>query len=155
GWAEDALLTRDGNRLLVSERGHCEFRLFDLTGPRGKMLWSTRVFSSMVWGIQVFLELFPDDTRFLIAENHRTGRTRVAIRSMETGELLDAGRLPNTETSGLALSPDGAYAVAISAMSLFVYATKRLKTAPRRILNDNKKHFTGIAFHTSGRFLAA
>jgi WD40 repeat protein len=158
GWVEESVLTRDGNRLLVCERGYCEFRLFDLTRDRGRlgtMLWSTRVYSSLVWGVQVFLELFPDEERFIVAESHGNTRTRLAIRSLETGELLRKVQLPNTEVSGLALSPDGTLAVVVSARSLFAYDTNRLKTAPRRVLNDNKKHFTGIAFHPSGRFLAA
>jgi WD40 repeat protein len=156
GWAENLVLTRDANRLLVCERGYCEFRLFDLTrGYDVRPVWTAAVYSRATWGTRVSVELLPDEERFVVVENHGNTRTRVAVRSLETGELLAASRIPNRTASGFALSPDGTCAVVASESSLFVYQTEKLKVAPRKVRNDNRKHFTGIAFHPSGKYLAA
>ncbi len=153
GWVENLLVMRDETRLLVHERGYSEFRLFDLT--TGKMMWNERVYSSVVHGIRLNMEFLPGEDRFLVTENHGNTRTRISVRSLETGELLAAVRFPQRETLGLALSPDGTVAVVVSEMSLFVYDPEHLKTAPRKVKNDNRKHFKGVAFHPSGKYLAA
>ncbi len=156
GWTQNAILTRDAKQLLVCEHGYSEFRLFDLTrGKAGKRVWNVPVYSRGSWGVRVSMELFADDSRFIVAENHGNSRTRIAIRSLEDGKLLDSAKLPNRECSKLALSPDGTSAVVMSATSLFIYNTGKLKRKPSQILNDNRKHFTGIAFHPSGKYLAA
>lgn len=155
GWSENLLLTRDASRLLVYERGYCEFRLFDLSRGPNAPVWTVPVYSRGTWGIRLWFELLPDEERFFVAESHDNTRTRVAVRSLETGELLGGSRLPNRTVSGLALSPDGARAAVLSEMSLFVYNVEKLKAAPRSIRNGNRKHFTGVAFHPSGRYLAA
>jgi WD40 repeat protein len=155
GWAQNLVLTRDA-RLLVCEWGQGEFRLFDLTrGSDARPVWTAPVYSRATWGVRVSLELLPSEDRFLVVENHSNSRTRVALRSLETGEILATGRIPNRTATALALSPDGTRAVVLSEMSLFVYTTSKLKAAPRKVTNDNRKHFTGIAFHPSGRYLAA
>ena len=155
GWAEKLILTRDASRLLVCERGYCEFRLFDLTrGHDVAPTWTVPVYSRGTWGIRVSLDLLCED-RFVVVENHRNTRTRIAIRSLATGELLAANRIPNRTATALAMSPSGNCAVALSEMSLFIYATEKLKAAPRVVRNDNRKHFTGIAYHPSGKHLAA
>jgi WD40 repeat protein len=156
GWAENVLLTSDAKQLLVCERGSCEFRLFDFTNAKfGKLMWTVPVYARNVWGVRVAIELLPDDSGFIVAENHSNSRTRLAVRSMENGELLAATRFPNRELGALALSPDRTSAVVTSDMSLFVYDPNNLKSRPQQVKNDNRKHFTGIAFHPSGRYLGA
>lgn len=156
GCAENLLLTRDGSRLLTCNRWSCEFQLHDLTRGHDKPpVWTTPVYSRNVVGVRVSIELLPGEERFVVVENHKNTRTRIAVRSLGTGELLVAKRNPNKTVSGFALSPDGASAVVASEASLFLYRTEWLKAAPRKVPNDNRKHFTGIAFHPSGRYLAA
>ncbi len=156
GWAENMVLTRDAGRLLVYSRGHCEFRLFDLSrGSDAEPVWAVPVYSRVVHGIRLCVEFLPGEDRFIVAESHGNTRTRVSIRSTATGELLAAGRVPFREVFALALAPDGGCAVVQAETSLLVYAPENLKAAPRKIANDSKKHFTGIAFHPSGRYLAA
>ena len=42
-----------------------------------------------------------------------------------------------------------------SGRSVLVWDAGNLSVKPRKILNDSPSHFTGIAFHPSGRYLAA
>ena len=54
----------------------------------------------------------------------------------------------------MAAAADGTLA-AISKTTLAVWRPGDLGLPPRCLKNDNRKHFTGIAFHPSGRYLAA
>src|SRR5262249_47537637 len=54
----------------------------------------------------------------------------------------------------LAVSPDGTL-IAVSKTTLSAWPGADLSRAPRVIRNDNRKHFTGVAFHPSGSYLAA
>lgn len=54
-----------------------------------------------------------------------------------------------------ALSPDGTRLACCARDRLDIYPAVGSWTQPTTIKNDNKKHFTGIAFHPSGRYLAA
>ena len=156
GWPENVLLTHDANRLLVHDRGYSRFRLFDLTNGIAKQpVWSVPVYSEAARGIRVRIEFLPGEDRFFVTENHGNTRTRVSVRSLKTGELVATARFPQRETLGLAISPDGERAVVVSEMSLFVYDPAKLKSAPLKVKNDNRKHFTAVAFHPSGRYLAA
>lgn len=155
GLTYDALMTRDERRLLVAETGHSEFRLFDLTrGPDAAPVWSVPIFASNAGGILPHVEFLPDETRFVVAENHKNKRTRVAVRSLETGKLLDSQKLPYQTTAGLAVSPDGANVAVATANVLRVYDTAPLSKFPRYGLQFTSKHLTGVAYHPSGRYLA-
>jgi WD40 repeat protein len=156
GWTASLILTRDANRLLVFEQGDREFRLFDLTrGCDAPPVWTAKGPGPALWGFRRPLALLPTEDRFLVLDSHSGARTRVVLRSLETGKLLATAPVPNQSATALALSPDGTRAVVLSEMSLFVYTTNKLKAAPQKVLNDNRKHFTGLAFHPSGRYLAA
>lgn len=156
GSATNLVLTRDGNQLLICEGAAGEFQLFDLTrGPNVPPVWKVPVYARNMVGVRVSVELLPEEDRFAVLEYHDNKRTRVVLRSLATGESLASGNLPNQSASGFALSPDGTLAVVGSERSLFIYRTKNLRAAPRKVLNGTSKHFTGIAFHPSGRYLAA
>jgi WD40 repeat protein len=53
------------------------------------------------------------------------------------------------------LSPSGDRLVFVVGMVLYVHDLTRPTQPPLRVLNDNRKHFTDVAFHPSGRYLAA
>jgi len=57
-------------------------------------------------------------------------------------------------TFGTMISPDGAWLIAQTGPSLYVRETANLNREPRKIRNG-KLHFTALAFHPSGRYLAA
>jgi WD40 repeat protein len=156
GWAQALVLTRDATRLLVCEQERFEFRLFDLTrGPDAPPVWTTPVYERHAVSVSVSIALLPTEERFVVVECHRNTQPRVAVRALETGDLLAASRIPDRIVSGFALAPDGASAAVVCGRSVFVYQTAKIKTAPRKVINANRKNFTGIAFHPSGRYLAA
>ncbi|VTT98003.1 wd-repeat protein : WD repeat protein OS=Streptomyces sviceus ATCC 29083 GN=SSEG_01371 PE=4 SV=2: WD40: WD40 [Gemmataceae bacterium] len=155
GWVEGLLMTRDEKHLLVHDSSSSQFHLFDLTRKSKSPVWSVPVYSEATRGIWVCMEFLPGEERFFVTENHGNTRTRVSVRALETGELVAAARFPQRETLGLAVSPNGERAVVVSEMSLFVYDPSNLKAAPRKVKNDNRKHFTAVAFHPSNRYLAA
>ena len=55
----------------------------------------------------------------------------------------------------LACCPTGEWLAAVSEVSLSVWSVHDLSQPPNVIRNEGRKHFTGIAFHPSGRYLAA
>jgi WD40 repeat protein len=108
------------------------------------------------------LECLSDGERFLSAEQISVGgsylgsRRRIAIRSRINGRLLQES------TKKLIGYGDSVYAAPVSdqfivqdGMWLRVHRINDLNAPPRVIRNDNKKHFTGVAFHPSGKYLAA
>jgi WD40 repeat protein len=121
GWTDGLLMSRDEKYLLVHDCGLSQFHLFDLTRKTKSPVWSLPVYSTTTRGIRVRMEFLPGEERFFVTENHGNTRTRVSVRSLETGELVAAARFPQRETLGLAVSPDGERAVVVSEMSLFVY----------------------------------
>jgi WD40 repeat protein len=62
---------------------------------------------------------------------------------------------PNFVVNYLAFTPDGTRFVVLSGMSLFAYDAADPAARPVKRTNDTRKHFTGVAFHPSGRYLAA
>jgi WD40 repeat protein len=52
------------------------------------------------------------------------------------------------------VSPDGTL-IAVSKTTISAWSGSDLSCAPQEIRNDNRKHFTGVTFHPSGRYLAA
>lgn len=109
------------------------------------------------------IRVFPDGKTFLTldAKAGQGGWTqvvemvRVAVRSVKNGELLRWARLPAATTTALAISPDGGRFVTCQANTLSVWNADDLEVEPRRLKNDSRSRFTGVAFHPSGKYLAA
>jgi WD40 repeat protein len=40
-------------------------------------------------------------------------------------------------------------------MGMVIWQAEDLSKPPHKVLNNNRKHFTDLAFHSSGRYLAA
>jgi WD40 repeat protein len=111
-------------------------------------------------GYSSHLACLGDGERFLSAEyvwgeNPISRRYRVAIRSREDGRLLQSSgkifgygaRVFGSHLSDAVIVMDGIW--------LRIHSIDNLAAPPRVLKNDNKKHFTGVAFHPSGRYLAA
>jgi WD40 repeat protein len=84
------------------------------------------------------------------AENPR----RVEVRDGTTGAILGTGGYPYNERGPLLFSPDARQLVGFNDMTLLVWPVPE-PGAPRLIRNDNRKHFTAMAYHPSGRHLFA
>jgi WD40 repeat protein len=112
-----------------------------------------------VWSRPVFLA---DGARFVLVEadqstTYRWYRYRFVIRSAATGEI-DAEVRPladDTHPYGLTASPDGRWLATLRATRIPVYDTADLSRPAVELRNDNRREFTGLAFHPSGRYLAA
>ncbi len=123
-------------------------------------VWDTRISDSAdVIGVAVDLTDLGDGKHFASAE-YTVGQSsqrnyRVAVRSWADGSVVRSAsnifgsdaRLFSSRVSGAIIIQNG--------MGLRVYRADELAAVPHVIRNDNRKHFTGIAFHPSGRFLAA
>jgi WD40 repeat protein len=96
-----------------------------------------------------------DNKRFVTVNWRMLGRPRLAVRSTATGKALAEIAIEARDQPTLAVSRDGNLAAVAVARSVFVFATTDLARPLRTVKNDNRKHFTGIAFHPSGKYLAA
>jgi WD40 repeat protein len=81
--------------------------------------------------------------------------TALVVRSTDTGEHHGSYDCPYAYVDQLVFSPDGERLLARSGMGIAIWPTGELSRKPQKVLNDNRKHFTGVAFHPSGRYLAA
>jgi WD40 repeat protein len=130
--------------------------------PDQTTLWETTISDSADQSGHVScLSCLPGGERFLSAEtlygnDFRTNPRRISIRARADGRLLQSSpenvyrygdRVFGSHLNNAVILQDG--------MFLRVYRSDDLAFAPRVIRNDNKKHFTGIAFHPSGKYLAA
>ena len=102
---------------------------------------------------------FPDGTRFAAghAYDYRAPENgpRITIHMADTGEVVRTLRGEGTDAEQLAVSLRGETLVTRTNRRLYVFDLARPTAPPRELKNDGKKHFTGIAFHPSGRYLAA
>ncbi|MDY3562646.1 WD40 repeat domain-containing protein [Gemmata sp. JC673] len=104
------------------------------------------------WG----LAWVPGTDRFAVAEwegEFPEYRTAVTVRAAATGGVV-AKTVWGSSACTLAAAPDGTLIAAAKAV-LAVWPGGDLARPPRTIANDSRKHFTGIAFHPSGRYFAA
>ncbi len=101
---------------------------------------------------------YPHGERFVMTQTALFAGSdgpRIAIRDSTTGEAIHTLRGKGTDAKLLAISPSGEWLVTGRTQSLFVFDLKNLTAQPREFKNDSRSHFTGIAFHPSGRYLAA
>jgi WD40 repeat protein len=133
--------------------------------------WSSAANETLLWRVPVIdaidelgyvshLACLGDGERFVSVEqilgrDIRDGRSRVAIRSRSNGRLLRSSN--NIFGSGDRVfgSPHADAIVVMKPKSLRIHPINDLDAPSRILKNDNRKHFTGIAFHPSGRYLAA
>ena len=101
----------------------------------------------------------PGDDEFVAVElvgEWRTGSRHIVTRSADTGDELRRSKPLAAEVSDWVLSPDGALAACRHTVWVHVYPLRANFTKPLATLrNTNRKEFTGIAFHPSGKYLAA
>jgi WD40 repeat protein len=122
-----------------------------------RLAWEQRLPSPDI--IVLAVAFHPDGQSVLCAGWRRARRerqTQFVTRSADTGQPVGHPvTFPNSEVGHLALTPDGTRFAVVSGMSLFSYDATDPAARPVKSTNDNRKHFTGIAFHPSGKYLAA
>jgi WD40 repeat protein len=155
-------LTPDGANLICSEFTPPAVRV--VTGRT----WDSKALVLPVWTIHAWpaidniawswccdLTALADGARFATAEVAIGQGQRVSIRSVQTGEVLLSRQLNGTAGPDLAVAPGDALFVARMTRHLHIWATFDPAEQPRVVTNDGRKHFTAIAFHPSGKYLAA
>jgi WD40 repeat protein len=78
----------------------------------------------------------------------------LVARDLETGEVRRTSEPVKDGPRGPVASPDGRTVVCTWGKKLVVWDEAAWEAGPREVASDNKKFFTGVAFHPSGRFLA-
>ncbi|MBP3958935.1 WD40 repeat domain-containing protein [Gemmata sp. G18] len=102
----------------------------------------------------------PDGKTFATLTGVRDRRTwtiqplRVSLRSVKTGEVLRLAKLQAGTIPVLAFAPDARTFVTCRSHIINIWSTETLST-PREVRSDTRRHFTGAAFHPSGKYLAA
>ena len=83
-------------------------------------------------------------------------RGQVSLRDVQTGNVLATQTLDGSDHLRLAVAPDDSLLVTLTRRHLRV-CTTTLKQEDHitTVSNDGRKHFTDIAFHPCGRYLAA
>jgi WD40 repeat protein len=146
-------LTPDGARLLIGEM---------LRGPNAVSRWTclptvgpaVPVWTADFPGRICAHPLFPaGGEAFVALETRPEGLVKRFARSVVTGEVVETSTEAFALPSEVVLAPDG---------RLACYAPTRIHvypgpdgTSPLTIRNDNRKKYTGLAFHPSGQYLAA
>jgi WD40 repeat protein len=105
------------------------------------------------WGCG--LTVFSDNSRFATIDFEIGPRGRLAIRSLATGEILSSSLNSVQDNPLVTVAPDDSLIVAAANALLSLFVVADPSQPPRGVKNESKKHFTGIAFHPSGRYLAA
>jgi hypothetical protein len=116
----------------------------------GSPLWSVSA-SGRVHHPPLFL---PGGERFLTLEWRGGGR--LVTRDAGTGAVLSEAPADSALAFGdPVMSPDGRLLGCRGRHDAAVYRVEDPAAAPVTLTNDTPKEFTGLAFHPSGRFLAA
>jgi WD40 repeat protein len=107
------------------------------------------------------IRVSPDGEWFVCVEADR-GRfgwdwrpVQVSVRSMKDGTILRNVPLPSGTHPWPAVAPAGRHFVTVCLGRFLLWKADDLSAKPAEVKNDNRRHFTGIAFHPSGRYLAA
>jgi WD40 repeat protein len=101
--------------------------------------------------------LFAMITRPAIGTGWTENSRRVEVRDGATGAVLGTGEYLHSYAGPLLFSPDNCQLLGFNGMSLIVWPVPPLGVGslPRIVQNDNRKHFTALAYHPSGRYLFA
>jgi WD40 repeat protein len=93
--------------------------------------------------------------RFALVEWKSNDGLCLTVRSAETGEVVSkASGLPEYPEN-VALAPDAAFVACQARAGIHVQPLNGPFHTKLDVRNTNRKHFTGIAYHPSGRYLAA
>ncbi|MBA4191064.1 MAG: hypothetical protein C0467_24020 [Planctomycetaceae bacterium] len=142
------------------------FHLHWKRGDTLRVAWELRLDSTARRAPRVpqpqVIRVSPDGTTFVtldasygLARRPVPRIVRVAVRSTSNGELLRWTAIPASTRKDLTISPSAREFVTCHTNNLTVWNADDLEARPQRVQNDTRSNFTGIAFHPSGKYLAA
>jgi WD40 repeat protein len=155
--AHSFALSPDGSSILVGgrvdKRSHFGFKRYSSGGKkRMKRVWSK--YSQGVWCRDlVWLAARDAFVSLMDVQLYPEGETHLILQDSSNGQLL--ARHPRNISSAKGLAEFKEKLVVAAAMMLLVWPTADIASEPLRVPNKTRKHFTSIAFHSSGRYLAA
>jgi WD40 repeat protein len=147
-------LSHGGDRYITDDRriGR-EVQYAIARSTTGTVLWQQPL---NWWGQPLFL---PGDEEFIAVVNAGTGsewQFRIATHRAATGDEVRRSAPLAGQVREWILSPDGSLVACSYTVWIHIYPLREPFDKPRAtIRNDNRKEFTGIAFHLSGKYLAA
>jgi WD40 repeat protein len=153
-------LTADGLFLLCSEYAPTRIREL-VCRPWNPEATSTPVWSSPVWPNlpelpwNIGLVPLADGSQFATAAFTISNKRRVSVCSIRTGDVIQSREIGGFANLDLAVAPEDALFVARMTRNLHIWSTFNPVERPRVVTNEGRKHFTAIAFHPSGKYLAA
>lgn len=102
------------------------------------------------------LQYIGDGTRFCTTDfTGKKATNRLAVRSVATGDILATTKVPHTDPWGLAVSADASRFAVRAGTGVLVWDWDSFERKPRVLRTKSKRSVTGIAYHPSGRLLAA
>lgn len=147
----------DGSRVVAARvaQNPYESRIFAWpAGEFGRTEWEVPV-AGQAWSRPHFA---PDGRTFVTCEHYLANRVltvHAATRSAATGERLHLSP-PRADTPDQVVrSPDGSTLAWVVRGAVYLYPAAGDGAEVAVVKNTGAKHFTGVAFHPSGRFLAA
>jgi WD40 repeat protein len=141
--------------------GPCFLSAFRWSGAAETPIWRAPILDAPDELAYVsHLACLGDGERFVSVERNLSrrlgdGRCWVAIRSRTDGRLLQSSNRLFGHGDRVFGSRHADVIVVMKPKSLRIHPTDDLDAPPRVLKNDTPKHFTGVAFHPSGRYLAA
>lgn len=149
-------LSPDGSRLVLSERLRdqtCRVTCWRV-GRHDRPLWEVTA-----GGFVASNPFILADERFVFVEHRWTAPrhwfSHRVTRSLQTGNELNVSSAFADTADSATMSADRHWLACRTREMVRVYPTEGGWTDFPTIKNDSKKHFTGIAFHPSGKYLAA
>jgi WD40 repeat protein len=122
-------------------------------------VWKRKIDPKLVAAYRTVHCFLPDDDHFAYTE--RRGRwdegLTLVVASRTDMDDVTEGHFPNQSVGYHGASPDGRW-LALGAgygPSITVYRVDDLKAKPIRLTAKSRRHYTDLAFHPSGEFMAA
>jgi WD40 repeat protein len=148
-------LTPDGKFLVVAQNRRQDPKGLLSCRPvsdPGALVWSAST-SNWVYASPLFLA---NEERFVLFEwRHDVHGPVAVIRDMRAGAVVSEGQAIRKRCRHPVMSRDRRLIAARQGIWTAVFQADDMGRAPVVLRNDNRKEFTGLAFHPSGRFLAA
>src|SRR5262249_41794570 len=125
--------------------------------PEGELpaRWDVPTFLDPKGGSRTFGFVLLDDGERMLTTEREGSSTHLCFRSLAKGKKLTSADIGNYDHPTVAASPDSSMFVVLSKKVLAIFSEPKLKAPVSTIQGGGKTHFTGIAFHPSGKFLAA
>jgi WD40 repeat protein len=148
-------LSSQGNRLIIGRNGFHGYRMAAHT-TGGIILWERSV-NHWWWLHPIFVS---GDEEFIRMESEAGAPSNSTYRFVRyataDGVEISKSQPLACRVDGWILSPDSSLVACRYAVRVHIYPLREPVNKPlATIRNSNRKEFTGLAFHPSGRYLAA